>query len=62
MNILLVDIGNTRVKWALLRDHRFVPGKPIVHDGEAAAIVKLLKRVKAVERVLAVSVAGRRLD
>lgn len=62
MNILLVDIGNTRVKWAQLRDGRFVAGKPLVHDGEAAAIGALLRRVKGVGRVLAVSVAGRRLD
>ena len=22
MNILLIDVGNSRIKWALLRDHR----------------------------------------
>lgn len=62
MNTLLVDIGNTRVKWALLRGARFVPGKPIAHGGEADAIATLMKRVKDIDRVLAVSVAGRRLD
>jgi len=62
MNTLLVDIGNTRVKWAQLRDGRFVAGKPLVHDGAVDAITALLRRVKGVERVLAVSVAGRRLD
>jgi type III pantothenate kinase len=62
MNTLLVDIGNTRVKWALLRGARFVPGQPIAHGGEADAVAALMKRVKGVDRVLAVSVAGRRLD
>ena len=62
MNTLLVDIGNTRVKWAQLRDGRFLAGKPLVHDGKVDAIAALLLRVKGIERVLAVSVAGRRLD
>jgi type III pantothenate kinase len=61
MNTLLVDIGNTRVKWAQLRGDRFVPGKPLVHDGEVAAVGALMKRMKGIERVLVVSVAGRRL-
>jgi type III pantothenate kinase len=61
VSILLVDIGNTRVKWALLRGGRFVPGKPRVHGGETAAITALLRRSSGVESVLAVSVAAPRL-
>ena len=38
MSILLVDIGNTRVKWALLRGGRLGRGGAIAHDGRAAAI------------------------
>jgi type III pantothenate kinase len=63
MSILLVDIGNTRVKWALLRGARLSRGSAIAHQGRPAAMAALLRRApKAVERVVAVSVAGRRLD
>ena len=59
MSVLLVDIGNTRVKWALLRGARFTPGRPVAHGGRGDALAALLKRIpRDVERVLAVSVAG----
>lgn len=65
MSILLVDIGNTRVKWALLRRGRFAPGTPRVHGGASDAISALLAarpvRASGIERVLAVSVAAPRL-
>ncbi len=83
MSILLVDIGNTRVKWALLRGARFTPGKPIAHEGKGEALEKLVGLVSrsvarasasrsgieraglqgaGLERVVAVSVAGVRLE
>lgn len=62
MSTLLIDIGNTRVKWALLRGARFMPGEPVAHKGKGDALAALVKRVKGVERVLAVSVAGAKLD
>jgi type III pantothenate kinase len=62
MSILLVDIGNTRVKWALLRGARFTAGEPIPHAGKGGAMATLLRRVRGVERVLAVSVAGPLLE
>lgn len=63
MSILLVDIGNTRVKWALLNGDRFRAGKPVVHEGKGDALSALVKRVpQHVERVFAVSVAGARLN
>lgn len=62
MSILLVDVGNTRVKWALLRGGR--PGKAsaLVHEGKAAAMEQVAARVNGVERALVVSVGGKRLD
>jgi type III pantothenate kinase len=63
MNTLLVDIGNTRVKWAALRDGK--PGRPsaLAHDGNAAAIDTLMRRApRDVQRIVAVSVAGKRLE
>jgi type III pantothenate kinase len=62
LSTLLIDIGNTRVKWAVLRGARFTPGKPVPHQGKGDALAALIKRVKGIERVLAVSVAGARLD
>lgn len=63
MSVLLVDIGNTRVKWALLRGARFTAGNPVAHEGNGDTLASLMKRMpRDVERVLAVSVAGARLD
>lgn len=67
MTILLVDIGNTRIKWARLRKGRLQVGKPAAHGGEARAVTALVQRIArleraGVERVIAVSVAGRALD
>ncbi len=58
-----MDIGNTRVKWALLRGARFSAGTPVVHEGRGDVLASLVKRMpRDVERVLAVSVASARLD
>ena len=63
MSILLVDIGNTRVKWARLEAGRLGRGGAIAHQGRPGAMASLLRRVpRDVERVLAVSVAGGKLD
>ncbi len=61
VNILLVDIGNTRVKWALLRGEPVhVPGKPsgARRRGRRVRHAGMRRVPRDVERVLAVSVAG----
>jgi type III pantothenate kinase len=63
MSTLLVDIGNTRAKWAVLRGR--APGRmqALAHDGRASALRSLVRAAPAgVTRILAVSVAGPRLD
>ena len=63
MNILLVDIGNTRVKWAVLRGGRIGRGKAVAHEGRPAAMAALSRRLpRNLQRVVAVSVAGRKLE
>jgi type III pantothenate kinase len=67
MSILLVDVGNTRVKWAVLADSPASTGEPrqqgaLAHDGRPAAFDALMRRVRGVMRVIAVSVAGAKLD
>jgi type III pantothenate kinase len=63
MSTLLVDIGNTRVKWALLRGTRLGRMQARAHGGGAAVLRALVRAAPAdVKRVLAVSVAGGRLD
>jgi type III pantothenate kinase len=64
MTTLLVDIGNTRIKWArLVRGH---PGRQhaAAHDGWTAPDFERALRpaLRGVAAVLAVSVAGRRVD
>jgi len=63
MSDLLVDIGNTRVKWAVLRNTRLSAARAVVHGGNADALRAVVKAAPAdVERVVAVCVAGAKLE
>ena len=63
MTTLLVDIGNTRVKWALLRGSRLGRMRALAHDGKSAALRELARAAPGgVTRVIAVSVAGARFE
>jgi type III pantothenate kinase len=71
MSILLVDIGNTRVKWATLAAGRVGRMKAAPHkgwDGEriarrvAGAATSRRVDLRIIERVVVVSVAGARID
>jgi type III pantothenate kinase len=57
MKTLLIDLGNTRIKWALLRGH--APGRQAaVPVGDWRALERALRRLPRVGAVLGVSVAG----
>ena len=64
MATLLVDIGNTRIKWARLAGMR--PGKPraAAHSGWRAVDYRrhLFARSRGIERVVVASVAGSGVD
>ena len=63
MNTLLVDIGNTRVKWALMRGKRLARTSAVAHGGEAASLRTLVRKApRDVERVVAVCVTGAKLE
>ena len=67
MSILLVDIGNTRVKWTTLDDGRIGRQKAIAHVGWsgqdiARHLLGQPRQAKKIERVVIVSVAGPRID
>jgi type III pantothenate kinase len=63
MNTLLVDIGNTRVKWATLRGAKLSRMRALAHGGARAALDSLVRAAPAdTRRVLAVCVAGTRLE
>jgi|SRR6185295_11466802 len=63
MSILLVDIGNTRVKWSVLRGARAGRAHARAHRGARAALGAVVRAAPGdVERVLAVSVAGTKLE
>jgi type III pantothenate kinase len=58
MNTLLVDIGNTRVKWAVLTGMRLGRMHAVPHGGKPAAVHALVAASsRDVVRVVAVSVA-----
>jgi type III pantothenate kinase len=64
MSILLIDIGNTRVKWARLINGGLTKQRAAVHQGwQANDFAKtVLSRASGIERVIVASVGGRRLD
>ncbi|HXY97714.1 MAG TPA: type III pantothenate kinase [Steroidobacteraceae bacterium] len=64
MTILLVDIGNTRIKWARLDGDRPGRGKAAAHAGWRAADYQrhLFAPARGIERVVVASVAGSAVD
>ncbi len=64
MSTLLVDIGNTRIKWARLRGALPGPQRAGMHAGWLARDFQraLGPSLRGVDLVLAVSVAGKRID
>lgn len=61
MNTLLFDAGNTRFKWALLRDGR-MGAQQATPRGELAAFERWLQRAPAVQRIVGVNVAGAAME
>jgi type III pantothenate kinase len=61
MNTLLVDIGNSRIKWALQRDDRMSRMQAVTHDNETQFSQWLLRAPK-IDAVYAVNVAGDRAE
>ena len=64
MSVLLVDIGNTRIKWSVLRGDRMGRQKALEHAGLTTRELKrhLFARTPGLTRVIAASVAGTRLN
>ncbi len=63
MSILLVDIGNTRVKWQVLRGTRRGLMQALPHGKPGAALRSLVRRApRDVERIVVVSVAGNEVE
>jgi len=61
--ILLVDIGNTRVKWTTLRRGKFGRMKAALHGHAPAALSALVRRApRGIERVVAVNVLGAKFE
>jgi type III pantothenate kinase len=59
MAVLLIDAGNTRIKWARLNDGRLTKKQAAVHSGWGPAdYTRHLFRSRPPERVLVSSVAG----
>jgi type III pantothenate kinase len=61
MNALLIDAGNTRIKWALLRDGRIGPQQAVA-TAEPAALSRALARLPQLDRVVVCSVAGDKVE
>ena len=64
MGLLLVDVGNTRIKWARLEGERLGAPRAAAHSGWQAADYarRLLGTANRPERMLIASVAGRRVN
>jgi type III pantothenate kinase len=61
MNALLIDAGNTRIKWALVRDGR-LGAQQAAASSDAAALAKALARAPRLDRVVVTSVASAKVD
>jgi type III pantothenate kinase len=64
MSVLLVDIGNTRVKWARFANGRLQKQRAAAHAGWQARdfAEQVLGRPRGIERIVVASVGGARLD
>lgn len=64
MTVLLVDIGNTRIKWAPLKRARLSQGHAAVHCGWRPADYsrRLLASARGLKRLVVASVAGARVN
>jgi type III pantothenate kinase len=61
--ILLLDMGNTRLKWALLRGAKLGRMRAVRHAGDPAAVAPIVRRApRALERIVVVNVAGPRFE
>ncbi|HEX3836720.1 MAG TPA: type III pantothenate kinase [Steroidobacteraceae bacterium] len=61
--MLLVDIGNTRIKWSVLRGEKLGRQKALDHAGLSARdLERHLFATRGITRVIAASVAGVRLN
>jgi type III pantothenate kinase len=61
--ILLVDIGNTRIKVALLRGAKISAMLAARHEGKASVIRRVIRSApEDIERVVGVNVAGSKLE
>jgi type III pantothenate kinase len=64
VNVLVVDIGNTRVKWARVSNGRLQRQRAAAHAGwQVEEFAKhVMGHARGIERVIVASVAGARLD
>ncbi len=63
MSVLLVDAGNTRIKWAVLRADKLSRQKAVEHAGiSARQLERQLFATRGLTRVIAASVAGTRIN
>ena len=63
MSVLIVDIGNSRIKWAVLRGDRLGRQKTLDHAGVTPReLARHLFSTRGITRVIASSVAGTRLN
>lgn len=64
MNALLVDIGNTRVKWARFDGHKLGPLRAASHSGWGGEDYarRIIGSSRNLERIVVVSVAGDRVN
>jgi type III pantothenate kinase len=64
VNVLLIDIGNTRIKWARFDGKRLGRQRAAVHSGWGGEDYarRVIGSGRGLERILVVSVAGTRVD
>jgi type III pantothenate kinase len=59
---LLIDIGNTRLKWGMVKDHQIIAGRSLVHDQVTRhELVNLWEKISPPQRIAIACVSAKHL-
>jgi len=59
---LLIDIGNTRLKWGMVEDHRIIAGQPLVHHQVTRhELLNIWEKISPPQRIAVACVSAKQL-
>jgi type III pantothenate kinase len=59
---LLIDIGNTRLKWGMVNGHQIIAGQPLVHDQAVRhELINIWEKISQPQRIAIACVSAKQL-